>query len=155
MLYSYELIINFQSLILPVPPCCNYAGPELESTKMRPKYFSLRNMDDHYTPEGLFESRSRSVSACNSGGSQDCIVKRELPLQTLNIRGKVDEKFMAAIIEKPQQRRRINSMLPVAPKSGVTMGADFGRSHNDIEHQAAVRYSMRCKVRSVLTCVHY
>ena len=155
MLYSYELIIDFQSLILPMPPCCNYVELELESTKMRPKFFSLRNMDDHYTPEGLFESQSRSVSACNAGGSQDCIDKRELSLQILNIRGKVDEKFMAAIIEKHQKRRRINSMLPIAPKSEVITGADFGRSHNDIEQQAAVRYSMTCKVRSVLTCVYY
>lgn len=154
MLYSYELIINFQSLILPVPPCCNYAGPELESTKMSPKYFSLRNMNDLDTPEGLFESRSRSVSACNSGGSQDCIDKRELPLQTLNIRREVDETFMAAIIEKHRKRRRINSMLLVAPKTRVTTGADFGRSHNDIRHQVAVRYSMRCKVRSILTRVY-
>jgi hypothetical protein len=119
---------------------------------MEPEYFPLGTMNDQDTPEGLFESRSRSVSACNSGGSQDCIDKRELPLQTLNIREEVDEKFMTAIIEK-HRKRRINSMLLVAPKSRVTTGADFGRLHDDIRHQVAVRYIMRCKVRSTLTRV--
>ena len=155
MLYSYELIINFQSLILRVPPCCNYAGPEteLEATKMRPKCFPPRDMNNRSAPEGLIGSRSRSVSACNSGGSQDCIDKRELPLQTLNVRGKVDEKFMAALIEKHRKRSRINSMLLGTPKSGVKR-ADFGRSHHDIVHQFSARSRMRCKVRSVLTCVY-